>query len=223
LKLIEKEEEEPRFLAREEIRGLFTLGLLAVVTSIRIQNPSGISLIIDGKPYYITGLIDWMIFLWSFYAFFMILGLSDDIIGKKASKAFRRLSKYYLYFSYCWVALLAFAFYFSAYTTQAIGLSIFAVAVFLYWSAKQTYLFRKKVDKSEWSIRLLWKKSVNYLKSEWYQFLFSGFFLCFALAIAGTHEEFIIPSSIIGSIFLILFLVVRDRKKKTKKETSQKN
>jgi hypothetical protein len=50
-------------LAREEIRGLFTLGLLAVVASIRIQNPNGISLTINGIPYNLTTLIDWMIFM----------------------------------------------------------------------------------------------------------------------------------------------------------------
>jgi hypothetical protein len=110
---------------------------------------------------------------------------------------------------------LAVVFYYSAYTIQAIGLSVFAVALFLYFTAKRIYLYSKKVDKSRFSVRLLWNKSVNYLKSEWYQFLGSVFLVCLILVVAGTHEEFVIPSSVIGSVFLILFLIARDTKKKT--------
>lgn len=205
------------YLAREEIRGLFTLGLLAIVASIRIQNKE-ITITVSGTPYNVTVFLDVMLILWSFYAFFMVLGLSDDIIGENASKTFRRISKYYLYFSYFMLASLAMGFYYTVYHIRAIGLLVFGFAALLYWSAKKIYLWTKKVQKVRLSAKSLWKKSFKWLKSEWYQFLFSGFFVCLLLAVAGTHEEFVIVSSIIGSIFLILFLIARDRKKKTESE-----
>jgi len=201
-------------LGREEIRGLFTLGLLAVVASIRIQyQDREMTVPINGTNYVVTPFFDWMIFLWSFYAFFMVMGISDDIIGEKTSSIFRRMSRYYLYFSFLTLGLMAVVFYHSIYPLRAIGLFVFALALFAYWSAKQIYLLKKKMCEKGLSVKSLLQKSVNYLKSEWYQFLASVFFVCLMLVVLGTHDEFIVPSSIIGSVFLILFLLMRERRK----------
>ena len=210
----ESEESLPKgVLYREEIRGLFTLGLLAVAASIRIQNKE-ITLTINGNPYNITVFFDTMIFLWSLYAFFMVLGLSDDIIGKNIAKSFRKMSTFWLYLSFSALGLLAVAFYYSVYQIQAIGLSIIGLTLFAYWCVKKIYFWSKKTRKAGLSfksgIRNQWKK----LKSESYQFLFSVFFLCYLLVTIGTHEEFIIPSAVVGSTFLVLFLIARDWKKK---------
>jgi hypothetical protein len=203
------------FLNREEIRGLFTLGLLAVAVSIRIQNKE-ITLTINNNPFNITVFFDTMILLWSFYAFFMILGLSDDIIGENISKTFRKVSTFYLYLSFAALGLLAVIFYYSAYQIQSIGLSIIGLTLVLYWSVKKVYSWSKKTHNGGLSLKSginnQWKK----LKSESYQFLLSIFGICFILVTIGTKEEFIIPSAIVGSIFLVLFLVARDWKKKKK-------
>jgi len=210
----EDESEKPTsiYLGREEIRGLFTLGLLAVITTIRIQYQNReITIPINGTQYVVTPFFDAMIILWSLYAFFMVLGMSDDIIGEKTCKGFRRISRYYLYISFLILGLMAVAFYYSIYPLQAIGLSVFAIALFIYWSAKQIYLLTQKISERGLSVKSLSRKSINYLKSEWYQVLGSVAFVCLLLVLFGTHNEFIIPSSIIGSISLILFLIMRER------------
>jgi hypothetical protein len=224
----EDESEKPTsvYLGREEIRGLFTLGLLAVVATVRIQYlDREITIPINGTQYVITPFFDVMIGLWSLYAFFMVLGISDDIIGEKASKVLRRISRYYLYCSYILLGSMAAWFYYSIYPLQAIGLSVFASALFIYWSAKQIYLLTKKISEKGVSLKSISGRLVNYLKSEWYQFLGSVAFVCLVLVLFGTHDEFIIPSSIAGSIFLVLFLILRDRRiqKKKSEQLNQSN
>lgn len=202
------------YLGREEIRGIFALGLLAVITAVRIQYIAlnrDITILIEGTPQNITPFFDAMILLWSLYAFFMVLGVSDDIIGEKASSGLRRTSRYYLYLSFLILGLFAVVFYYSLYPLQAIGLSVFAIALFIYLFAKQIYLLTKKIGEKELSLKSISLRVINYLKSEWYQFLGSVAFVCLMFVLFGTHDEFIIPSSIIGSIFLVLFLIMRQR------------
>jgi hypothetical protein len=219
----EDESEKPTriYLGREEIRGIFALGLLAVVTTVRIQYIAlnrDITILIDGKPQNITPFFDAMIVLWSLYAFFMVLGISDDIIGEKACRGLRRISRYYLYVSFLILGLFAIVFYYSLYPLQAIGLSVFAIGLFIYWFAKQIYLLTKKIGEKRLSLKSTSLRVINYLKSEWYQFLGSVAFVCLLLVLFGTHNEFIIPSSIIGSIFLILFLIMRQRMMQKRKK-----
>lgn len=223
----EDESEKPTniYLGREEIRGIFALGLLAVATSVRIQYMAlnrDITILIDGKPQDITPFFDAMIILWSLYAFFMVLGISDDIIGEKASRGLRRISRYYLYVSFLILGLIAIVFYYALYPLQAIGLSVFAVALFIYWFAKQIYLLTKRLGEKELSFKSLSERIVRYLKSEWYQFLGSVALVCLLLVVVGTHDEFIIPSSILGSISLILFLILRQRKIQKQKRECKK-
>jgi Flp pilus assembly protein TadB len=207
------------YLGREEIRGLFALGLLAIVVSIRIQyQDKEITVPINGMNYVVTPFFDAMILLWSFYAFFMVMGISDDIIGEKASSIFRSISRYYLYSSFVILGLMGVAFYYSINPLRAIGVSVIVIALLIYWFARQIYLLKKRMHEKGLSIKSLLQKSFNYLKSEWYQFLASVFFVCLMLVVFGTHDEFIIPSSIIGSIFLILFLVIKERRKRPKRE-----
>jgi hypothetical protein len=196
------------------MRGLFSLGLLAIVTAFRIGYKE-ITVVVDGNSYNVTGFFDIMVILWSLYAFFMVMGLSGDILGENLSRMFRRISRYYLLCSYVFLGFLAIVFYYTMYGIRAIGLSVFVLALVLYWSGKRLYLFRKRWPEQRLSVRFAWNKLVNYLKSEWYQFLLSVFIACLLLVVAGTHEEFVLPSSIIGSIFLILGLVARDKKKRT--------
>ena len=218
----EDESEKPTriYLGREEIRGIFALGLLAVVTTVRIQYIAlnrDITILIDGKPQNITPFFDAMIVLWSLYAFFMVLGISDDIIGEKACRGLRRISRYYLYISFLILGLFAIVFYYALYPLQAIGLSVFAIALFIYWFARQIYLLTKKIGEKGLSFKSLSGRIIRYLKSEWYQFIGSVAIVCLVLVVAGTHDEFIIPSSIVGSISLVLFLILRERRIHKKK------
>jgi hypothetical protein len=222
---LENESEKPTsiYLGREEIRGLFTLGLLAVIATIRIQYQNReITIPIKGTQYVITPFFDVMIIMWSLYAFFMVLGISDDIIGEKACKGLRTVSRYYLYGSFLILGIMAVVFYYTIYPLQAIGLSVFAIALFFYWFAKQIYFLTKKISEKGLTLKSISERLINYLKSEWYQFLGSVAFVCLVLVLFGTHNEFIIPSSIVGSISLVLFLILRERRIHNKKRPYRK-
>jgi hypothetical protein len=90
---------------KEEVRGLFVLGLLAVFASIRVQYSSFMvqfgQLSLDIIP-----LLNVIVVLWSLYAFFMVLGLSEDIIGKIAAEAFRQNSKTFLLYNFLLLGVL---------------------------------------------------------------------------------------------------------------------
>jgi hypothetical protein len=82
----------------EEIRGVFVLGLLAVLVSIRFGYKE--LLIYVGEPYFnlISGLIDITIVFWFLYAYLMVLGISEDVIGKNTRNY---LKIYQGFFSKC--------------------------------------------------------------------------------------------------------------------------
>ena len=54
---------------KEEIRGLFVLGLLAVLASIRIQQPV-LNIVLNDRSYNVSPFLDITIFFGSAYAFF---------------------------------------------------------------------------------------------------------------------------------------------------------
>ena len=197
------------YFRREEIRGLFVLGLLAVIASVRIQNDE-IMVIIDEHSYNVVIFLDVMIVLWSFYAFFMVLGLSEDIIGKKASSMFRENSATYLYFSFLFLVFLSILLVYSAYPTRtpwALGFLLILIAYFVI----------KRLRKIQRPLKFNHSRRyfVNWMKSNLHQFLFSAFFVCLLMVMFATHEGHVIPSFIIGSVMLISFLIARDKIKKS--------
>jgi hypothetical protein len=69
---LNEKESSSSLLKKEEIRGLFVLGLLAVMASIRIQNEE-ITIIFEETSYNVVVFLDVMIVMWSFYAFLWYL------------------------------------------------------------------------------------------------------------------------------------------------------
>jgi hypothetical protein len=201
------------YFGREEIRGLFTLGLLAVVTSIRIQYLDKLMTIsINERIVDLTSVFDLIIVLWSLYAFLMVLGVSDDMLGEKEARFLRMISRYYLFFSYFVIGFDLIDVYYSLYPLQSMGITIIMISVIAYWLLKRIILFRKDVTDRRYSRKLLLTKTKNYLISNWYGLFLSLFMVCFLIVVAGTHDEFVIPSAIIGSVFLVFYLFQRDRK-----------
>jgi len=96
---------------------------------------------------------------------------------------------------------------------------VFVVALLIYWFAKRIYMLAKKIKDKGLSAKYLVRKSLKYLKSERYQFLGSIALVCLLLVLFGTHNEFIVSSSIVGSISLILFPYY-ERKENATKEIS---
>jgi len=88
--------ESPRDeLRSEELRGLFILGLLAILVSYRVQNER-IIVTIRRVNFNIIPLLDITIIFWVSYAFLMVVGVLEDIVGKTISRVFREFSVLFL-------------------------------------------------------------------------------------------------------------------------------
>lgn len=112
----------------EEIRGLYVLGLLAVLASIRIQQ-STMNIKIGTSEYSVLPFLDITILLWSLYAFFMVLGFSEDIIGRRGSIAFKETAKLYLMLSFVMLAFLTVMLAIFAYGLRLLWESIILLAI----------------------------------------------------------------------------------------------
>ena len=80
---------EVKDIRSEEIRALFVLGLLAVLASIRTQS---INAVIGKTTLPLNPIINITIILMSFYALFMVFGVSRDMIGENLAVMFKSLA-----------------------------------------------------------------------------------------------------------------------------------
>ena len=120
-----------RVSRKEETRALFIFGLLAVFASIRVQY----SQLLVKLPYgtiNLVPIIDNIIILWSFYAFFMIIGLSSDIVGKTTARIFGDVSNVFLQWSFIILGVLMIPFGLLAYGLRLILLfALILIAIVL--------------------------------------------------------------------------------------------
>jgi hypothetical protein len=68
----------------------------------------------------VTPLINITIVCLSLYAFFMVLGVSDDVIGKHLSEMFRNLSKMCLWLDFSLSAILGIIYFIVGYSARAL-------------------------------------------------------------------------------------------------------
>lgn len=85
--------EQSSDIKKEEIRGLFVLGLLAVLASVRLQYNSLMVNIGQGS-FNLLVFFDFTIVFWSLYAVFMVFGLSADMLGKTSWRMYRHCAKF---------------------------------------------------------------------------------------------------------------------------------
>lgn len=119
----------------EEIRAIFIFGLLAIFAYVKSQYPT-LMLVYPNGSFDLIPIINILIILWSLYAFFMVLGLSTDSLGKSAS-IFRDISTAFLQYSYFVLGLFVFLFGFTIYgsrffLTLLLIVAIFAISIVLY-------------------------------------------------------------------------------------------
>jgi hypothetical protein len=120
---------------REALRGLFVFGLLAVLVTVRFQNEE-LMVTIGESSFDFIPFINFTILLWSFYAFFIIVGLSDDVIGKTTAETFWYYSKVFLQIDFIWSAIIGTFFFILGYPSRSkwilmlAGASIFFVVMF---------------------------------------------------------------------------------------------
>jgi len=189
---------------KEEIRGLFVLGLLAVLSAIRIQNSEMLVEIgrisVDIIPW-----IDITILLWSLYAFFMVLGLSEDIIGKSISTSFRGAAGVFLGLNYAILILLSLLVFVSGFLPR-IPYALFLLLILAFYLA--SVKLRKRGRPSKAKVRDWWES----FQSNTPQMLMLVFALCVVLTIY-THEEYLIPSFITGCVAVVLYIVLKEKVK----------
>src|SRR4030042_3355009 len=104
-------------LRTEEVRGLFVLGLLAIMIVVRYQN-SKLPVAIGSITFDLVPILDITIMLWSIYAFMMVLGLSGDVIGKPLADSFWEMAKTFLRFNFMLLAFLSTLLAYFAYPTR---------------------------------------------------------------------------------------------------------
>jgi hypothetical protein len=104
----ENEEKEWR---REELRGLFTLGLMAILITLRIGQHE-IVLPIMGQNYIFTGVVDFTLASWGVYAFLMIVSFSTDFFPERICEVSHEIGLVFLFLTiamyYVIVMVIAF-------------------------------------------------------------------------------------------------------------------
>jgi len=194
-------ESSSSYFKREEIRGLFLLGLLAVLASIRIQNDKMI-VSIGQASFDIIPLLDITIVLWSFYAFFMILGLSEDVLGEAISSAFRESSKVFLGLDFMVLGVLAFFLSYFAFPSRLPWALILLSILPFYFLIKRLSKLRKESPKFSLT---------NTIRANIRPSLIFVFFICIIFIFFGSEEQYIVPSFLVGFVSIIIYIIMREK------------
>lgn len=142
----------------EEIRAIFIFGLLAVFAYVKTQYKT-LTLVYPNGSFNLIPVINILIILWSLYAFFMVLGLSRDAIGKPASDTFRRFSPMFLQYSFILLGVFGFLFGIVVYGSRI----LFILFIMLVAVISGLYVHFKNRPKGSHVKRLSLRE---YLKSE---------------------------------------------------------
>ena len=200
-------ESEKADYKREELRGLFTLGLLAVLVAIRFQNEK-LMVTVGQISFDIIPWINITIGLWAFYAFFMVLGLSDDVVGKTLAETFKHFSKLFLQIYFVWSGFLGTLYFILGFPTRSLwilGLIGFSFLFVILLSLRKIK-FR--------SLKEIWKKSkITKLDLLERAFLIS-FLICVTVLMYYPDERYLIVFFILGLGSFIVFGLVREKQLK---------
>ncbi len=94
-------------LHKEEIRGFFTLGLMAVLAAYRsVIGPGKVKILLVDTE--IAPLIDALIILWGIYAAMMIIGVSTDFFSEQRCQDFRNAARFSLMLSFMILIIVGF-------------------------------------------------------------------------------------------------------------------
>jgi hypothetical protein len=191
-------------LKNEEIRGLFVLGLLAVLVSIRIQQKEMVVQIGQGS-FDVMFLLNINIVLWSFYAFFMVLGLSADIVGATASERFKETARMFLILDF--VVLGAFS--------SLLGLIGYGARLFWASFALLVFALSAIVSGSKPRMTKLKKPSRSDIGNLLKSLIAAALVITIALGVMNTlyatDERWVIPSAMISSAAGVVFFAIKDK------------
>ena len=195
---------QSREIKKEEIRGLFVLGLLAEIASVRVQYGS-MTVTVGQATYNVSVFLDFTIVLWSFYAFFMVFAFSGDMLGETLSDICKDIAKMFLQLNFVMLSVLGLVFGFSAYPTRmpwAFGL----VGVFLVFQLIKRFRLVKRKP-----VRFNLKES---LKSNISPILLLVLFLSVFFIILGASDQYVLPSFVAGCLAIVALFIVRLKAKK---------
>jgi len=198
---------------KEELRGLFVLGLLAVMVAIKLQHEKdGIMISFGQISFNLIPILDITILLWSLYAFFMVVGLSNDVLGETVSEGFAMLAKTFLLFAFLLLALLSILLGYAAYQNRL----LWSVGLILFLSLCVGIMSMIDSRRRKRRIRPSFNKCKQYLPV----ILMAILCLCLAAIMYIPDEQYIPLPFAIGSVVSV-FLVLSIRKKKREaKQTS---
>lgn len=196
---------------KEEIRGLFVLGLLAVFASIRVQY-SSFMVQFGQLPLDIIPILNIIIIFWSLYAFFMVLGLSEDVIGKTAASAFRQNSKSFLLYNFVLLAVLLGFFGIIGFPKAVYLLALVFVLASYYIIAK-LFEKREKTKKNKARKKKLTKKeSLERLQG----FSAIAILICSTVVFYVENEIVAYSVFVVGLVAIFLFAYFQEKKKDIK-------
>lgn len=189
---------------KEEIRGLFVLGLLAVLASIRVQY-STLTVTIGQTSLNVSVFLDFTIVLWSFYAFFMVFAFSGDMLGETISAVCKDVAKMFLQLNFVVLSVLGLVYGFSAYPTR-MPWAFVLVGILLGFQLINRVRTRKRKP-----VRLNLRES---LKSSISPILMLVLSLCIVFIILGSSDQYVLPSFVVGCLAIVALFIVRLRVKK---------
>jgi len=196
---------------REQIRGLFVLGLLAVLIVVRYQTEKLMVTIGQSSVDFIP-VINLTITLLSLYAFFMILGVSDDVIGKSSAEMFRNLAKYCLKLDFILSAFLGILYFISGYSIRALW-----IIALIGSSILVTFILSLRKIK----FKKIWKRpEINRLR------LLKMFFICLCLISVTLlffypEEQYFVIFFVLGFGSFLVFALAKE--KQSKKRVDEKS
>jgi hypothetical protein len=128
--LAENDENKDQY-RKEELRGIFVLGLLAVLVTFRFaQTTESIMFSFGQASFDLVPILDITIAFWSLYAFFMVIGFSDYEVGKNLAEYFRSASKAFLIINFILLGFFALVIYNDAYPDRwywLVGILVIAI------------------------------------------------------------------------------------------------
>ena len=128
-------------IRREEIRGLFTLGLMAVLVTLRLKlDPEYAVQFMEFKDIKVCPIIDIILVTWGLYAFFMVFGYSNDLFSSKTCNTFKEIGQGCMLLS---IAFLCFIGILIVLTNPIPSLRIFAIIIFGLFLLKIPIIYRK--------------------------------------------------------------------------------
>jgi len=195
---------------REELRGIFALGLLAVLVVVRFQNER-LMVSVGQSSFDFMPVITVTIMLWSLYAFFMVLGLSDDVIGSSLALMFRNISRLCLQLDFIFSAFIGILYFVLGYSTRAFWIigSLGAVIV----SALLLSLRKTKFDR-------IWKRP-QITKTDVLARVSAVLFLVFNAALfLYPDEQHLVVFFVLGLLSFAVYAFAKEKQSKEKNKSS---